>query len=220
MQYALVRTVFDRLGTTHVQSHNHYVGDGTLIIRNADWKNGRLDLAVVVSNWANDQESIEVAIRVAYERNSMYLDSFKALTVHRAAFGDPLGTLEYRIPEYDYTMQVPIHFKGMKTENTRRREEFEKSLSAADLQIWRRLGPTIFDGLGYQDAKAEELAVRRIVPNWDGKRDLTEDENRRLEQWMREILSNAAKQKLTGSGISPVGQKQILDFLSSAPFGR
>jgi len=213
---SLTRTVFDNwpgLGTAIVQSHNHYVEDGTLRIRNADWRNGRLDLAVILPNLGKSEEPIEVAIRLAYERDSIYLDSFKAFGIHREVFGDSVVALEYRIPEYDYTMQLPVKIRGMKSEETRKRDELFRSLSAKDAELWRQVGPALFDRLSSQD---EQTVMSKVVPGWDGKRDLTEDENKRVARWVGETLINTAKQKLPGSGISPEGQKRILDFLSAS----
>jgi len=211
---SLTRTVFDNwagLGTAVVQSHNHYVEDGTLLVRNADWKKGQLDLAVMLPNLGKSEEPVEVAIRLAYENDSIYLDSFKAFGIHREVFGDSVVSLEYRIPEYDYTMQVPVKVRGMKSEETRKSDELFRSLSLSDAALWR----TLADSLGDLPID-EKAAMSRVVPTWDGKRELTEEENKRLKRWLGETFLNSAKQKLTGSGISADGQRRILDFLSTS----
>ena len=218
---SLRRTVYDNwsdagkpsladIGTIVIE-HNNSLEEKTLIIRHADWKNGRLDLAVNYSTF-DDENPTEVMIRLQYEKDSIFLDSFKAITIVRGSLSDTLSSVEYRIPEYDYTMRVPIQLRGMKSEAQRMRDTLFRSLSPKDSEIWRKLEPTVFDFR----AVDEKAFSKKVLPEWDGKRELSPQENKELLRAMSETIVTALRKKLLTFGVSENGQKAILEFVRSA----
>jgi tetratricopeptide (TPR) repeat protein len=94
------------------------------------------------------------------------------------------------------------------------RDELFSSLSASDAAIWRKL-EVAFSNFS-ADEKVDgisEIGLSQVMPGWDGARELGEEEDRHLKQWIGETLINCAKQKLAASGISPEGENKIVEFL-------
>jgi hypothetical protein len=136
--------------------------DGSMTIRKIDWRNGVLDFAV---HYLLSENPLEVRIRFLREADSLYLDSFNAVQITRGVFADILTSVELRIPEYDYVVQIPLEMRGMKNELMRRRERLA-SLSPKDIEIWKRLEKSneFFSILA-------QIGARRkaILPDYDGK---------------------------------------------------
>jgi len=53
-------------------------------------------------------------IRMSQNDHNFFLDSFKALTAARSQLTDKLTSVEYKIPEYTYTIDMQIRMQGMK----------------------------------------------------------------------------------------------------------
>ncbi len=50
-----------------------------------------------------------------------------------------MEAIEYRIPEYTYTLDIPVRMRGLKSESDKRWEEMLQSLSQQDRAIWEQL---------------------------------------------------------------------------------
>lgn len=112
----------------------HTTADRTIEVVGADWPNGKLDLNVVHAGGAKTQ----VAIQLAYEKQSTFLDSLTASIRFRDSTG-PGKTVQLRVPGHTYTRQTPVLMKGMKTAWEGEWETLLNSLSPADQAVARRL---------------------------------------------------------------------------------
>ncbi len=204
---SLERTVMDSIFSelkTMVSTKKHNTEDGTLVIKEADWRKGKLSLAVVY----RDGSTTEVLILMKYEENQIFLDSFKALSVARGILTDAMTSVEYRIPEYDYTLQIPILMRGYKSATIRRREKL-KSLSKKDFEIWKKLerDPELLSGISPE-------TVKKALPDHESGRSFTPDEVEKLKR----IVLQGVREKLRRAGISGEGQDKILEYLPTVFF--
>jgi len=207
------RTVLDRTGEemglgTIIGQHSHYASDGTLKITHVDWEEGELDLQLTLT----DNTTIEVMLRVQYQDTSIYLTDFKAIGIARGVFSDTMEAIEYRIPEYSYTLDIPVQMKGLKSEDDRKLEEMLQSLIEEDRLIWEKVQREgavnkFFDFVNLKSRMME------LIPDYEeieaGKRVLSSEETKLLYALMFEDY-----EKFFGvQGFSEDGLKKILDFM-------
>ena len=112
----------------------HTTDDRTLEVVAADWPGGKLDLNLIHA----DGSKTHVLIGLAYEKETIFLDSLTATLTLRGATG-PAATYELRVPDYTYVQQVPMTMKGMRTAWEREWETFLRTLSPPDQAAARRL---------------------------------------------------------------------------------
>jgi hypothetical protein len=188
-------------GTKLVSEHNHYIEEKTLRVTNVDWKAGRLDFDITFT----DNNTAQAALRFKRWNDSLFLESFKAIGVTRGLFSDSLAAVEYRIPEYDYVLDVPILMRGLKDQDQKKRDEFESSLSNQDRAAWSKIKGMPF---------LEPAVMRQYVVDYDrldkGQRKITVADVRAMERAMRESLAKWVPQ----IGLSPDGQGKVRGFLT------
>ncbi|MFQ5818225.1 MAG: hypothetical protein ACE5H2_09775 [Terriglobia bacterium] len=209
----LERTVIDRwdrpdIGLQSVVTvHRHDTDDGTLVLRQVDWEKRILDFGVV---YPLDPTPTEVRIRLKYNDNNIFLDSFEAMTIHRGLFPDmKMSVIEYKIPEYTYAMEVPIQMKGYKSEEGKRLDEVIASLGENDRRIWSRLkeDPQLLP-------IPDEKTLRKILPSYDQM--LKEKRQPPPVEWSKVVrfMLDALREKLVRAGLSEDAQRKILDLFS------
>ncbi len=113
------RTVFTNwavLGTV-ISRELHTTENGTLKLVYVDWEAGELDFQLIFL----DGNTIEVKLRVQYQGGSIYLKDFQAMGIF--IMFDKMEAIEFRIPEYTYTRDIPVGMRGLKSEDDKRREE-------------------------------------------------------------------------------------------------
>ena len=96
-----------------------YRTDYEIKIKQADWKAGKLDFSIVLG----DRTTTEVSILMAYDKDSIYLKSFRAVNVGKKIGSDKLTVVEYKIPPYTYTVNYPIVFEGLGSEGDKHRND-------------------------------------------------------------------------------------------------
>ena len=108
----LNRTVYDRIlpDELTVTQEFHSEQTGNLQILDMDWKAGKLDFTIIYA----EGNRTEVMIRMSQNDRNFFLDSFKSLTSARSVFSNELTSVEYRIPEQTYTVDMPIRMRGLK----------------------------------------------------------------------------------------------------------
>jgi len=138
------RTILDRYGEemgflysgTIIGQRSHYAEDGTLKLTYVDWNAGKLDLQLTL----DDKNTIEVMLRLQYRDNTIYLKDFKAIGIAKGGmFSDTMEAIEYRIPEYSYTLDLSVQMKGLKSEDDKERDEMLQSLTEEDRLIWENM---------------------------------------------------------------------------------
>lgn len=208
---SLERTVFDRYQDdylkTVVSSRTHHTGDGTLRITLADWRQGSLHFSLIHP----DGTTTEVMLLMKYQKvagsTMIYLTSFKAVGIGGVLSGT-LEAIEYRIPKYTYTLNLPVVIRGMKSEEDKELDEMISSLSHQDRLVYERLkdGPDLFD-LGEVEGE-----LKRIAPDLlKARRDPTPKE---LEVIWFQVFEAKLLAKLAAVGMSKDGQKKVADHVS------
>jgi len=205
--------VLDRSGEdmglgTIIGQHSHYASDGTLKLVYVDWEAGELDLQLTLT----DNTTIEVMLRVQYQDTSIYLKDFKAIGIARGMFSDTMTAIEYRIPEYSYTLDIPVQMKGLKSEDDKKRDEMLQSLTEEDRLIWENMQT---EGVSPWDTVSLMSRAKELIPDIEEidagtvRRDLSPEETKMLGALMFE----EAKEFLGEQGFSEDGLKKILDFM-------
>jgi hypothetical protein len=98
-------------GTKYIGGQKHYVEAETFKVTYVDWPAGKFDFEIVLT----DTSTVQVALRFKRWRDTLFLDSFKAIGVAPGIFSYSLAAIEYRIPEYSYILNIPTEMKGRKS---------------------------------------------------------------------------------------------------------
>ncbi len=180
----------------------------TLKLIHADWESGVLDFSIV----HKDKTTTEVKIRMIIEEKSIYLSSFQAYTIARGVFSDSLAPIEFRIPQYTYTLNVPIKMRGLRSEEEKKMDDLLSSLSQQDQKAWTDFkveGAKKCDLFPYRKTHTEEQMIKEIIPGWEEGRELTVGELDLIKEYVIRDFSKC----LGSSNISLDGQKNILETM-------
>ena len=201
---------------TIVHKENLYTSNGTLKLISVDWERGVLDFSMMHEN----KTTTEVKIRMIIKDKFIYLNSFEAFAIARGVFSDSLSPIEFRIPQYTYSLDMPIKIRGLRSENDKKWDDLFSSLSNADQQAW-----TNFKGNDLKQCKlfsdrrdqTEDQIMQQTVPNWEQRKieiekggDLTPAETKGLKEYFSEHLVEC----FAKSHISLEGQKKIVEILT------
>lgn len=131
------RVVIDNRGAPHVlRGFRHDSADQSLRLKRFDWVDGILDFVLV----SGAGISTDVVIRFSeYLENYYKLDSFRAISVYRSDITNNLETIEYRIPQYTYLLNVPVVMTGMNDAGLKEWDELYREMSSADKDAWNSL---------------------------------------------------------------------------------
>ena len=204
----LDRSLEDRGGGIIIGQRSHYATDGTLKFVYVDWEAGKLDLQLTL----DDKTTIEVMLRLQYEDNTIYLKDFKAIGIAKGRFSDTMEAIEYRIPEYTYTLDIPVQMKGLKSEDDKKRDEMLQSLTEEDRLIWENMQT---EGVSPWDSVSLMSRAKELIPDIEEidagtvRRDLSPEETKMLGALMFE----EAKEFFGAQGFSEDGLKKILDWM-------
>jgi len=121
-----------------ISIHNHSTENGTLKFQVFDWKNGLLDFFVIYPK--GDRMPVLIRLKPSSELpNYFEVETFQAKDVAKTFFSQELVAQEWRIPEYTYTLNVPIRLEGKKSEFQKVKDELMSSLSPKDKQVFDSL---------------------------------------------------------------------------------
>jgi hypothetical protein len=200
------------MGGTAITAHNHYSSDGTLKLLRADWQRGELDFNIVLS----DKSTIEVMLRMKFKDGSIYLGSFKAIGIARGILTDSMVPLEYKIPKYTYTLDIPVEMTGFRSKKDKKWDDMIATLSKQDQVLWEKFTAKSDKKCKAFDKFHEEEALKKIIPNYERRKPeiekgagLTALEKDKVGNYFAESFGTC----LANSGISRDGQRKILDFL-------
>ena len=188
-----------------VSTHNHSTLDGTLQILRADWNDGKLDFNFTYT----DGSTAEVLIRMKYRGDIIYLESFKALGVARGIFSDSMVTIEYKIPEYTYILNVPIEMRGLKSEEDKKWDDMVKTLKKEDQQALDKL-----DKCKSMDTiLSDKERLNKIFPDYEkidkGQKEPTLEEIKKINEMILEEFSKC----IADTGISKEGLTKVFNLL-------
>jgi len=204
------------MGGAWVDFDRHSTADGTLHLVNGRWQEGTLDFDVSIGTVTKDV--LHVAMRLDVKDRFATLKSFKAMGVGRAgAFSLPDGNLEaveFKIPEYTYTVNVPITLEGIRSEDDKRYDDMANGLSAEDRTAWH-------DGkcLATQKPSTRQL-LKQLPPGLQKKAkaakqesDLTPTENARVRQAAQGAFLQELDMCLRDDGMSEEGRQRVIKFV-------
>ena len=198
-----------------IGTHKHYFSDGTLKLLRVDWQRGELDFNIVLT----DNSTIEVMLRMKYERGNIYLDSFKAIGIARGRLTDSMVPLEYKIPKYTYILNVPVEMTGLRSMDDKKWDDMIATLSKQDQISWEKFKATPDKKCKAFDKFSEE-ALKKIISNYErrkpqldkGDDDLTPEESGKFLDYFVEEFAKC----IANSGVSKDGQKKIVDYLKDS----
>lgn len=203
----LQRTVLDRWmhpeKDTFLTVKEHTTEDGSLLVKRLSWEKGELDFDIVYS----DDSTTEAIVRFQVDRRSrsIFLTKFTAIGISRGLLSDSLGAVEYRIPEYTYTVQIPVELPGYKSDTDKLLDELESSLSADDRSVWDSMGRegVLFDFL-------HKSWLQKALPSADWiSREHRQPTPSELEQVRSAVLKGVA-QRLSQTTMSAGGQQRCV----------
>ena len=204
---------FGAIGPT-VTTEDYSTADGTLRVSRADWNAGALDLTTKYPN----ETSAEIELRFEYRDDVMYLRSLRGLATVRELLGDRrLVPVEYRLADYDYTLNIPLTLHGHKTTGMKLWNELVASLSAADQEAWQKLraGDHRLNDISPQD---RDRALREVIPGEagrQGKRTLTDREEQKLDRVSRQLVQKHLSEFFANSQLSPAAQARMVALAMS-----
>jgi hypothetical protein len=186
--------------------------DGNLEITDINWEKGQLDFDMLDPN--KDRIHVFITLGTREKTDQIFLESFKAsITVRQVPSGE-VTTYEFKVPDYTYTLQLPLEMRGMATQGEKQWDDMIKTLSKEDQLAWAKLkakGPEGLKMFGAEfqksrDRQFEQLKARTSNP--------TPAEDKRLAEAMIELYRQEYGRAFSNSGISKDGQKVIVEFLS------
>jgi hypothetical protein len=188
---------------------DHSTDDGTLRLVDDRWREGRLDFDAVTASW--QQDIIHVTMRLTVDDPVVTLRSFKGIHVGRSLFSDELSTVEYRVPEYTYTVSLPVTLRGVKSEADKRRDVALNGLSADDRRVWEavRSKCTLFDKLDWTQLPVD---LRRKVETTESS-NLTPEEKARLMTATKKVVGADFGKCLRDGGMSKSGSEGLVTHL-------
>ena len=193
---------YDR--TAYIGIHEHSVRRGNLKLDNVDWEEGKLDLKIQIQAtiWT------DVMIRLSYSDNYIYLKSLRAVGTVNGMMKDNIYMIENRIPEYTYRINVPIEIRGFKPESQKEKDEFLKSLSLADREVFSRMGKI-------SEPRLNKDKIREVLPHYDEiineGRDFTATEDSLLVRTFWEVV----EKRINTSQLSDDGRRKVLERMRS-----
>lgn len=215
----LERVVIDRWGGNggpYVGSYHHYVGEN-LQLDKIDWANGIVNLTAIY----DDKSRTQIDIRFWEEDSALYLRSFKAVNSGRTVATGNLSVIEYKIPQYTYTLNIPLEMKGIYSAGLKNWDQLFGTLNDSDKSRWRTLYAS---GLFPDQKKYEEelkARLRERFPHLDydavekGKQKLSDGENVALDQIVNDLMLEHALHVVTDSNLSQEAKQKISDYLRS-----
>jgi len=216
---SLERTIIDNWGKTSpgvvIGTRNHNTLDGTLKLLDAQWQRGKLDFNIVL----DDNSTIEVMLRMKLKDGSIYLDSFKAISIARGILSNSMSSIEYKIPKYTYILNVPFEMIGLRSMDAKKWDDMIASLSKQDQASWDKFKTTSAQKCRALDKTTDEQVLKKIIPNYERRKseldkgaELTPEEKNKVADYFAEEFAKC----LANSGISKNGQKKIVDSLKQS----
>jgi hypothetical protein len=201
-----------------ISAHQHHTSDGTLRLITADWEGGRLDFTIVNS----DKSTTEAMLRMKIKGKLIFLDSFKATAITRGtSFLIPLTTIEYRLPQYTYTLNVPVLMRGLRPMAEKGWDEMFATLSEKDQNAWIEFKNNKLSQCEIGDISEEEM-LKKVIPSEarrlelkEGTSSTTADERTRMVNYFLSYTAGELAKCVANSKISAAGKKKIIDLLKT-----
>jgi hypothetical protein len=218
----LERTVFDGLDRNTalgaiVASRMHSQTDGTLKLHRVDWKKGILDFTIVF----DDMSTAEIMLRMKYKDGAIYLESFKAAGIARGILSDTIRPIEYRIPKYTYTLNVPIKMQGLHSEEDKKRDDMLSTMSKEDQIAWEKFEAEMpMKCKSLDKTLTDEETLKRIMPDYERRKPeldkggpFTPEERAKLEAIFHEEWTKCiSKSSLSVDGRSKISNEMERSF--------
>ena len=142
------------------------------------------------------------------------LQSFKAIGIARGfSLSDTMTAIEYRIPKYTYTLNIPFEMRGLREEEAKKWDDMLTTLSKEDQKAWEKFRsemPTKCKTLN--KTFTDEETLKKIMPDYEKRKPeldeggpFTLEERTKLEGIFVEEWAKC----ISKSSISKDGQSKI-----------
>jgi hypothetical protein len=143
---SLDRTLISMWGERYgalVSIHNHSTSDGSLKVWEFNLANWRVSFDVIYPSGERLPVLMRLKPKIEGQSRFLAVESFQAKGVVRdVLFSRSVVLQEWRLPEYSYTLNVPIILRGKKSTEAKARADMMKKLSTTDRQAYERIGST------------------------------------------------------------------------------
>lgn len=138
----------------------------------------------------------------------IYLTFFQAARIVRYR-----AKIDYKIPEYTYTFNVPIEMPGFKTEFMKEWYDMFTTLSERDQKLWNEFESKTIETCTWNSFGD---LLERIFPNQQRRMEIekgahiTAEEQSRLEQGLAEVLADELAKCFSDSKLTPAAREKIV----------
>jgi hypothetical protein len=184
---------------TGISEQRHDTEEQTMVIKDLDWTDGRLDFTLIHS----DGSRTEALMRFENVRDSFYLKTFNAIAVGKGLFSDQLYSVELKIPQFSYTVNFPVVIRGFRSESDRELNEILTSLNEADQKTWLKVRDAGSELFGQMEG------LEKLIPDHkdldSGKREMTKAD----WQIMVTFTVGEIRKNLRSIGMSVAGVEKL-----------
>jgi hypothetical protein len=205
------------LGGALLSEHYHSEQEGNLKLSQIDWREGRLDFSLTY----DDQATEEVSIRFSRSGDSLVLESFKAVSLGRGFFSGEPQSVEHKVAEYTYVLNVPVLIEGMYDAGLKQWDKLFAALSPTDQAAWNELikSPQFKN---YEFPQKEyESRLKSALPKLDidaynnGKQQLSKEEQQQEDQVSKSIVVERYEKLLSESRLSADAKRIIGNYIAA-----
>ena len=193
---------------------NESTTNGKLKIVRADWEEGKLDFDVI---HPRPDDTTHVFMDLEYKGSLIYMSSFRATSTFRGRLTGDVFTVDLKIPQYTYTLNLPIEMRGLQGRGAKLWDEMITTLSPEDRAAWERIRregrkayDLDFDDLLRRKPELQDLIARTESLPPEGQENVAREIKRRLVGLAVEHF----EPRLLESGMSGAGRERVLEFLS------
>lgn len=147
-----------------VDIYRHSTSEGNLLLRWIDRAKWELSFDVIFGGGERMPVLIEL-VPSSSPASFLYVKSFQAKTVVRNVLAKGMVSQEWRIPDYSYTLSVPLALRGKKSADQKAGDDLMKRLSAADRQVFK----AALDGCSDFEAWFKEGPMRAVLQEIERK---------------------------------------------------
>ena len=195
---------------------NESTTNGKLKIVRADWEKGKLDFDVI---HPRPDDTTHVFMDLEYKGSLIHLSSFRATSTFRGRLTGDVFTIDLKIPQYTYTLNLPIEMRGLKGRSAKLWDEMITTLSPQDRAAWERIkrqgkGPAPTDDDFRASTEVQGLIARGEGLPPEELEKVAGEFKRRFAGLAVETMVARFRTRLAESDMSAAGRERVLEFLS------
>lgn len=237
--------VRERFSTGFLDDGNVYVnvdeymnvGDTkSIVIDREDWNAGAIDLRIDwgmgKGSWfyANGEQPLFVQIRFTPDKTNNFmfshLSSITATSTVKEYSGEQkLVQVKYNAAEYDYMLNAPLKFSGLKSGGQKRWNMMIDTLDDKDKAIWEDMKKRKDEmNVTNEELRKVTEAIKNKIPDIDkinkGERKATKEENEYTSKMYSDNYVNHFKAFLDNSRLSNSAKKKMIECFSDQIYSK